>query len=132
MTPEAPDYDPAGPLGMGWDNHLAAFGAQNNSQILLDYTEDSTIQVYTWNPAQGEANYMSYAGLMKIGMMFDSLWEAMNAQMKDGTNGLDVDLLRVEDAMMSVFLVWHSYSNPKATDTFLFDANGKITRQLIV
>ena len=35
-----------GPVQASWDNHFAAFGAQDVDKILLDYTEKSTIKVY--------------------------------------------------------------------------------------
>merc|ERR1712129_625838 len=97
-------------------------------------TEGSSVQVWTWDQADGEG-YTTYKGLTAIGDMFDALWAGMNAASDaDGSSGLGVaaEFPRVETEMNSVFLVWNSFSNPKATDTFLFDAAGKILRQTIV
>jgi len=129
-TPNAPTADPSSPITLGWENHFAAFGAQNKSMILADYSEESTVQVYTW-----EQGYEVFEGLTAIGNMFDSLWADMNAQIDgDGSNGLGVPAgyPRVEVNFQSVFLTWYANARPKATDTFLFDANGKILRQTIV
>merc|ERR1711884_956842 len=130
-APPTPPTD--SPIKAGWDNHFAAFGAQNKTNILLDYTESSVVQVYSWG-GRDAAGYEKYEGLTAIGGMFDALWASMNAQTKDGSIGLGVPdgFPRVEHDIQSVFLTWYSYSNPKATDTFLFDAAGKITRQTIV
>jgi len=129
-TPAAPSADPNSPITQGWDNHFAGFGAQDKGMILADYTEDSTVQVYTWG-----TGYEVFQGLTAIGNMFDSLWADMNAQTDvNGTIGLGVPAgyPRVEVGFQSVFLTWYSFARPKATDTFLFDSNGKILRQTIV
>jgi len=129
-TPSAPSADPTSPITLGWENHFAAFGAQNKSMILADYTEDSTVQVYTWG-----TGYEVFAGLTAIGNMFDSLWADMNAE-ADGNGdiglGVPAGYPRVEVEFQSVFLTWFSHARPKATDTFLFDSAGKILRQTIV
>jgi len=130
VTPSAPVADPNSPITLGWENHFAAFGAQDRAMILNDYTEDSTVQVYTWG-----TGYEVFAGLTAIGNMFDSLWADMNAQTDvNGTIGLGVPAgyPRVEVEFQSVFLTWFSHARPKATDTFLFDSAGKILRQTIV
>jgi len=132
-NPPAPNADPKSPVTMGWNNHFEAFGAQDLNKILADYTESSTVQVFAWDQAEGEG-YTEYKGLSAIGGMFTQLWQDMNAAAVGDDLGLGVatEFPRVETAMQEVFLVWYSNSNPKATDTFLFDSAGKITRQTIV
>merc|ERR1712045_290080 len=73
-------------------------------------------------------------GLDEISAMFTQLWQDMNAAANGDDIGLGVatEFPRVETAMEEVFLVWYSNSNTQATDTFLFDSAGKITRQTIV
>jgi len=131
-NPAAPEPDATSPVTLGWNNHFNAFGAQDLEMMMLDYTENSTVQVYTWN---AETPYTTYEGLSEIRTMFTDLWAAMNAQTDvNGSIGLGVPsgFPRVEVDVQSVFLTWFSNSNPKATDTFLFDAAGKILRQTIV
>jgi len=43
-----------------------------------------------------------------------------------------VKVLEVDETVNGVFLVWESLSHPKATDTFVFNDDGKIIRQNIV
>lgn len=133
-NPTAPTPDPDSPITMGWNNHLDGFGTQNRTQILLDYTDTSTVEVWTWGMADKEG-YKTYVGLDQIGGMFDELWAGMNAQ-KDAAESIGLEIAaefpRVEDGKQSVFLVWQSYSNPKATDSFSFDDAGMIIHQTIV
>merc|ERR1712117_822024 len=132
-NPSAPTPVAGHPVTLGWDNHFTTFGDQNRTGILLDYTESSVVQIWSWGGAD-EAAYSKYTGLDEIGGMFDALWASMNAQTVEGSIGLAVPqgFPRVEVDINSVFLTWSSYSNPKATDTFLFDDAGKILRQTIV
>merc|ERR1719330_1992183 len=112
----------------GWENHFAAFGGQNVTQIMLDYTEASIIRVFDNN---GDV-YSKHQGLAAIETMFTDLFAAINAAAVDGDAGVGVRHLAVEPQNKEVFLVWKSFSHPKATDTFLFDDEGKIVRQNIV
>lgn len=132
-TPAAPQYDNTSAVAQGWSNHFTAFNDQNLAKILMDYTESSTVQVWSWGMGDG-LGYASYAGIDEIGVMFDALWTAWNANLVDGSVGLEfpVGFPRVEVDFKSVFLVWMSNSHPKAAETFLFDDMGKILRQTIV
>jgi len=131
-SPKSPPSDSL--IKAGWDNHFKGFGDQDKAVILADYTESSVVQIYSWG-GRDAAGYSKYEGLTAIGNMFDTLWSDMNAQTVNGTDiglGVPSGFPRVDHVLQSVFLTWFSYSNPKATDTFLFDAAGKITRQTIV
>jgi len=117
-----------GAIAQGWNNHFVAFGTENTTMILEDYTEDSLLQVF--DKEVGE--YQDYKGLEKIGSFFDALWTAL----ADGGDpkskpGFGADLLKVEPNLGCVFLVWHSDAFPKATDTFIFNDAGKIIHQTI-
>lgn len=133
QTSVAPNPDPTSPITQGWNNHLAGFGSQNKTMILQDYLESSTVQVWTWWREEGHG-YAIFTGLDEIGDMFDDLWLDMNSEMVNGSIGLAIPpgFPRVEVDKQSVFLTWSSFARPKATDTFLFDAAGKILRQTIV
>merc|ERR1719296_159997 len=142
----APDPKPA--MCAGWTNHFAAFDAGAGSadgsterttalnDIMKDYTEASLVQVHdnTVGTADGAA-YSKFEGISAIRGMFEGLFTAIKAkeQTVGGTpsQGVDVRLLEVEPDFSGVFLVWESFSHPKATDTFVFDSAGKIIRQNI-
>jgi len=112
-----------------WTNHLDSFGGQNLTTIMEDYLETSIIRVFDFNGVQ----YSAHTGLTEIRTMFAALFAAINAAADDdGATGVEVRQLEVEAVYNSVFLVWKSFSHPKATDTFLFDDEGKIVRQNIV
>jgi len=124
----------------GWDNHFTAFGAGQGfaddaaletalTQIMLDYTAESIVQVFDTRAEK----YEKFGTPAAIKEMFKQLFTAMQAAKNDaGSTGLAVKLLEVEPKFNGVFLVWESLSHPKATDTFVFDDAGKIIRQNIV
>jgi len=128
----APPAGADGPVKDGWDNHFAAFGAKNLTQIMLDYSAASVIRV--WDNTLSV--YTEHAGIDAIRTMFSDLFAAITAGATtvgdSDTEGIAVPLISVTPQHKSVFLVWASNSHPKATDTFLFDDAGKITRQNIV
>ena len=109
-----------------WDNHFAAFGGQDVDKILLDYTEASVIKVY--NQTSGALD--EYEGLGRIRECFTGLFESLS-----DTSGLAAPAIRVEEGegvpAGSVFLVWRCPTSgyAHATDTFLFDDEGKIAKQ---
>jgi hypothetical protein len=111
-----------------WSNHFQAFATKNVSMILEDYTEESFIQVFD-NRVE---KYESFKGINAIKNMFTGLFEAIANATDESGEGIAVPLQQVEEAYDSVFLVWKSNSHPKATDTFVFDANHKISMQNIV
>merc|ERR1712054_63863 len=98
-------------------------------EILLDYTEASVIKVY--NHTSGALD--EYKGLARIRECFTGLFESLS-----DTSGLAAPAIRVEESgdapAGSVFLVWRCPSSgfAHATDTFLFDADGKIAKQNVV
>jgi len=128
LTVAPPDGAP-GPIKNGWDNHFEAFGAKNVTKILDDYTEESVIRI--WDNTN--SGYSTHAGLDAIGTMFTGLFAAITGASEGDplSDGVGAPLVSVTPQFNSVFLVWKSFSNPKATDTFIFDDAGKIVRQNI-
>jgi len=112
----------------GWANHFAAFGGQNVTLIMDDYTDASFVQVYDNNKAGKDGGYSTYKGMEQIKGMFETLF----AQIGGNESGVEVKVLDVDTDKNTVFLVWTSKSHPKATDTFIFDDQGKILTQTIV
>lgn len=131
----------------GWDNHFTYFdagckaasdGAMNSTlmeealdRIMDDYTEDSIIQVFD----NRDKAYSIFDSRAKIRTLFEGLFTDINkaktTPFDPATNGVEVLVLEVEKDR-GVFLVWTSNSHPKATDTFVFNSDGKIIRQNIV
>ena len=118
-----------GPVQASWDNHFAAVGAQDVDKILLDYTEKSTIKVYN----QVTDELVEFKGLKAVKECFTSLFKDLS-----DLSGLAPPAIRVEEATEGKagmgFLVWRCPSSGynHATDTFLFDAAGKIAKQNVV
>ena len=54
-------------------NHFDAFGEQNLEKIMLDYTEDSVIQVWNWSSNELDEKI----GLEAISGMFSGFWQGM-------------------------------------------------------
>lgn len=122
----------AGAVHSGWANHFEAFGAQNVEQILLDYTEDSEITVY--NHLKGEAKGKTvYKGLAEVQKCFEGLFKSLK-----NTKDLAAPVQHVEEPNGgipgSVFLIWCCPASgyQRATDTFIFNDQGKILRQNVV
>jgi len=130
----------------GWENHFKWFDAGCKAAsdgevnevnmtdaldgIMKDYTEDSIVQVFDNRDKQ----YSKFDSVAKIRTMFDGLFRDILAAKDtpfDAADGVTVPLLEVEKDR-GVFLVWKSNSHPKATDTFVFNPDGKIIRQNIV
>jgi len=111
-----------------WDNHFAAFGEQNVVKILQDYNDDSVVRVY--NHADGKLEV--FKGLGGIERLFTSLFKSL-------FNTADLAArVAVHEASGSepgsVLLTWSCAASgyAEATDTFVFDVNGKITSQNVV
>jgi hypothetical protein len=110
----------------GWDNHFLAFGEQDLDKIMLDYTEESEINIYNWVTKENTV----HTGMVAIRAMFEGLFTALH-----DNSLLDAPVVMVEDSPIAqVFLVWESPASDfaKVTDSFLFDDAGKIIRQNIV
>jgi hypothetical protein len=112
-----------------WDNHFAAFGAQDVEKILQDYSEQSVITVYE----QSTGSRTVYSGLDGVRTCFDGLFKSLF-----DTSNLDAPVQVVKEASLvepgSVFLIWNCLASgySQATDTFIFDSAGKIFRQNVV
>jgi len=108
-----------------WDNHFAAFGAQNVSKILEDYTNSSIITVYD----QTSQEKVVYTGLAGVQKCFEGLFKTLS-----NTSDLAAPVIDVNEAALEVFLIWSCKASgiESATDTFIFDSNFKISRQNVV
>jgi len=119
----------SGPVHDGWANHFAAFGGQDVDRILLDYTEESQVTVY--NQADGSSTI--YSGESGVRRCFEGLFSNLF-----DTSDLSAPIIHVDEATADkagqVFLIWAAPASgyQTATDTFLFNMEGKITRQHVV
>jgi len=97
--------------------------------ILKDYVKESEIIVY--NHADGTTNI--YNGLDGARSCFEGLFKSLH-----DCSDLAAPIIHVEEAKGrapgQVFLVWNcpASSYHRATDTFIFNSKGKITRQNVV
>merc|ERR1712193_367475 len=97
--------------------------------VLKDYTDDSIITVY--NQVTGSKTV--FKGLDGVKDCFTGLFKSLF-----DTSDLAAPVQVVEETSVdgpgSVFLIWSASKSgyTDATDTFLFDANGKILRQNVV
>jgi len=110
---------------MAWDNHFAAFGAQDVDKIMLDYDEQSTAEVFDWTSGKHD----SFVGLAQIREMFTALF----AELSD-LSTLEAPVCLASEPNLSVFLCWKCPSSGilSATDTFIFGENFKVKQQNIV
>jgi len=119
----------SGPVHDGWSNHFAAFGGQDVDMIMADYVEESEITVY--NDADGSST--TYSGLDGVRECFVGLFASLF-----DTSDLSAPIVHVDEATTDkagqVFLIWAAPASGyrTATDTFLFNQAGKITRQNVV
>jgi len=119
----------SGPVHAGWSNHFAAFGAQDVEKILTDYVEESEITVY--NHADGSSN--TYKGLAGVRTCFEGLFKSLF-----DCSDLGAPIQVVEESVGGeagqVFLIWSAAASgyQRATDSFVFNGAGKITRQHVV
>lgn len=119
----------SGKVHSGWANHFEAFGKQNVEQILLDYTEDSVITVYN----QLDGKEQEFKGLSGATECFTGLFKSL-----PDCSALGAPIQHVEEKSATgpgeVFLVWSCPSSgyERATDTFIFNEDGKIVRQNVV
>jgi len=118
----------SGPIRTAWDNHFGAFGGQNVADILKDYTEASIITVYN----QADGTKTEFKGLTGVQDCFTGLFKSLH-----DCSDLAAPVQHVEESdsgVPSVFLVWSCGASgyAGATDTFIFNASGKILRQNVV
>merc|ERR1712154_565403 len=108
-----------------WDNHFAAFGAQDLDKIMLDYDETSMVRVH--NNVTMETS--QFKGLSEIRTMSTNLF----ADLSDLAT-LSAPVVNVDENEKQVFLVWKcpGCGYDTATDTFIFGKHNKISRQNIV
>lgn len=115
------DYAPSS-TQEAWDNHFNAFATQNVTEILWDYTEDSTVVVWD-HQSQTDT---TYEGLAQI----ETLFEALFTDLYDLTE-LTAPVVDVQPNM--VFLVWSCPSSGfnQVTDSFIFNDDHTIRYQTI-
>lgn len=111
-----------------WDNHFAAFGAQDLEKIMLDYDDDSVAKVFN---NVGDAK-TEHKGTAAIREMFTGLFKDL-----PDLKTLSAPVCDVDEEGKSVFLCWKcpGCKYETATDTFLFRkvrGQVKISRQNIV
>jgi len=107
-------------LEAGWANHFKAFDDKSETAIMNEYNDKSIIQVFNFE----DGSFDTYDTTDKILEFFKGAWKDITT-VKPLLEQLDAD-------HNSVFLVWQSNSIKHATDTFIFDDEGKIVRQNIV
>ena len=106
-------------------NHFDAFGSQDVPKILLDYTEDSVVSVWSTK----DEKLSVFKGIAEIESLFTQLFKDLS-----DLSTLAAPLIKVEESPGNmVFLVWEcpGCGFKKVTDTFIFDGE-KIVRQNIV
>lgn len=113
-----------GTMEAAWKNHFDAFGGQNVSQILLDYTNASEIRVYSTK----DESLQVFEGISGAKTLFTSLFEKMT-----DLSTLKAPLEQVDADGNMVLLGWECPSSgyESATDTFYFEGD-KILRQNVV
>jgi len=118
-----------GPVHDAWDNHFSAFGAHDVDKILEDYTEKSIITVYN----QVDGSQTVFTGLDGVKKCFAGLFKSL-FDMSDIKAPIQVVKEASDSEPGSVFLIWSAAKSGylEATDTFVFDADGKITTQNVV
>ena len=124
-APQPPSDETKAIVNAAWDNHFAAFGAQDVEKILADYSEESEIRVY--DQTTGEKKL--FVGLEGVREAFVGLFASL-----PDLSELAAPPVDVSEARSQVLLVWECPSSGvvRATDTFLFDAAGKIVTQNVV
>ena len=113
---------------VAWANHGEAFFTSDLDKIMLDYTEDS--QIITYDMLSGRQDV--FRGLAGIREAFVGLF----AELSD-LSDLAAPVIRVQDetnTQPQVFLMWSCAASGfnDVTDTFAFNADGKIIKQNVV
>ncbi|CAM9145134.1 unnamed protein product [Scytosiphon promiscuus] len=106
-----------------WDNHFAAFGAQDVDRILLDYDESSVIMTFDQTTDKKEV----YEGVEGARTLFEGLFGTMVDQ-----SDLAAPMIEVSEDSSTIFLVWRNPASGflDATDTFVLNNDTrKIFRQ---
>jgi len=111
----------------GWKNHFSAFAGQDVPKVLMDYTENSVIHLY--NEFSGEL--IKYEGLVGVEQCFTDMFKNMPC-LTDVAAPIQ-HLEEIDDGGV-LLLIWRVPCSgyKRATDTFIFDKNGKILMQNIV
>jgi len=110
-----------------WDNHFEAFGTQNIEKMMIDYVEDSVINVVSVDANSGHSKTTEHKGVEAIKKFFLSVFEMLETD-KDGTViSLEAPIIIVKE---TVFLCWKCpHSGIKhATDTFTFKEVGDVAK----
>lgn len=105
-----------------WDNHFKAFGGHNLDDILLDYCEQSVINVYD----HVSGNLTVHKGLAGVRECFRGLFETLVDM-----SGTTAPVQEVDEVNRTVFLIWQvlgsGYHN--CCDTFVLSPELKIVYQ---
>ena len=108
-----------------WDNHFAAFGAQDVDKIMLDYSDTSVLKAFDHRTQA----LVTCTGRGQIRDFFINLFATLS-----DTSELAAPVIEVTEApAKQIYLIWSCASSGivSATDTFMFDDNYKISRQNI-
>ena len=121
------DYKP-GSVKAAWDNHFAAFGAQDVTRIMQDYTEKSVLKAFDHTTG----TLLTAKGLAQIAQFFTDLFNTLS-----DTSALAAPVIRTMEGTKtvdgSVYLIWSCASSgiTSALDTFIHGADHRIVRQNI-
>jgi len=119
----------SGAVHDGWANHFKGFGDKDMDVILKDYVDQSEITVYN----HSDESSTTHQGIAGATACFEGLFKSLF-----DCSDLAAPIISVEEAAEGrggqVFLVWSCAASgyQHATDTFIFNSEGKITRQHIV
>jgi quinol monooxygenase YgiN len=105
-----------------WDNHFAAFGAQDLDRIMLDYTEASELRAFCHTTGE----QVNIKGLAAIRDFFAGLFKLLS-----DLSDLDAPMIDVTTNM--VYLAWKCPASTIASahDTFVFTKDHKVQWQNI-
>eukprot|EP01065_Artemidia_motanka_P025743 TRINITY_DN30708_c0_g1_i1.p2 TRINITY_DN30708_c0_g1~~TRINITY_DN30708_c0_g1_i1.p2 ORF type:complete len:370 (+),score=121.17 TRINITY_DN30708_c0_g1_i1:58-1167(+) len=111
-----------------WDNHFAAFGEKDPEKVMEDYSEASVLRVYEHNG--GQPCHVA-SSMDAIKETFQGLFETLADRSQLGAPVIHTEQLSDWGV---TFLVWRSPTDGfvHATDTFVYNPDGKIIRQNVV
>eukprot|EP00475_Leptophrys_vorax_P032884 TRINITY_DN51262_c0_g1_i1.p1 TRINITY_DN51262_c0_g1~~TRINITY_DN51262_c0_g1_i1.p1 ORF type:complete len:131 (-),score=35.57 TRINITY_DN51262_c0_g1_i1:77-469(-) len=124
MSEAKAEYKPTSVQAV-WDHHFAAFGGHNVPEIIIDYTEESVVNMY--NHTDGTLN--TYKGITQIEACFTSLFQSLTDM-----SGTAAPVQSVDEKHKTLFLIWQVTGSgyTKCTDTFVLNNDYKIIAQNVV
>jgi len=144
----------ASPIQDGWNNHFTNFGGQSATGIITDYTAESVTRVYNnlrgpaalnipvpgGSSVQPGTGTDAYTGTTEIKDFFSNLFAVIGpASNVDAPAVITQSFSNVDgnpsgSDLGTTYLIWRSSLSgiAYATDTFFYNAAGKIIRQNIV